>query len=78
MYFSVFVYMIPKQTFIQCKSFRTEFHIENDKSCSLGQVAHACAIENHMSENAIFEPVDFSGALAREARLRSTMGKKMW
>ena len=59
MYFSVFVYMIPKQTFIQCKSFWTDFHIENRKLCSLGQVVHACAIENHMSENAIFEPVDF-------------------
>lgn len=59
MYFSVLVYMIPKQTFIQCKSFRTEFQIENWKSCSLGQVAHACLIGNHMSENALFEPVDF-------------------
>ena len=25
MYFSVFVYMVPKQNFTQCKSFRTEF-----------------------------------------------------
>ena len=51
--------MILKQTFIQCKSFQTEFQIENRKSCSLGQVAHACLIENHVSENALFEPVDF-------------------
>ena len=46
MYFSVFVYMILKQTFIQCKSFQTELQIENRKSCSLGQVAHSVCVSD--------------------------------
>ena len=37
---------MTKQTFIQCKSFRTEFQIENCKSCSLGQVAHSVCVSD--------------------------------
>ena len=37
---------MTKQTFIQCKSFRTEFQIKNRKSCSLGQVAHSVCVSD--------------------------------